>query len=349
ITGTAATGYTVTNSHTPETVDIPFTKIWNDSSDAAGERPANIIVELLKNGAVADSRTLTGTGDSWSGSFTGLPKYEGGMLISYSVKEQTVPENYTMSISGTTITNTYAPGKTSVSVSKVWDDNSNQDGIRPASVTVKLYADGTYTGQYKTLNAGNSWAATFANLDKKSGGVDIVYTVVEDTVPDYTTNITGTAATGYTVTNSHTPEVRDIHVTKIWNDNGNSDGIRPSDVTIVLYADGVITGHTLTLNAGNAWNDSFIGLPKYNAGAEIVYTVGETAVSGYTVAFAGSAAAGFSVVNTHIPPTPPVPPTSDEPHSPKTGSPEEVVSWMTLFSGLAAAYLMLKGRRKREE
>ncbi|MFR5149640.1 MAG: Cna B-type domain-containing protein [Ruminococcus sp.] len=46
----------------------------------------------------------------------------------------------------TTPTNTYAPEETSVSVRKVWDDSSNQDGIRPASVTVQLYADGKANG-----------------------------------------------------------------------------------------------------------------------------------------------------------------------------------------------------------
>ena len=38
------------------------------------------------------------------------------------------------------------------SVTKVWDDNNNQDGIRPAEIKVQLYADGTPVGNETVLN-----------------------------------------------------------------------------------------------------------------------------------------------------------------------------------------------------
>ncbi len=41
-----------------------------------------------------------------------------------------------------TVTNTYTPGVTSISVKKEWNDGNNRDGLRPASITVKLYANG---------------------------------------------------------------------------------------------------------------------------------------------------------------------------------------------------------------
>ncbi|MFR7388396.1 MAG: hypothetical protein ACLUTU_05365 [Blautia faecis] len=51
-----------------------------------------------------------------------------------------MPTGYSLtdtSVDGTvtTLTNTYAPEETSVSVSEGMDDSSNQDGIRPASAT----------------------------------------------------------------------------------------------------------------------------------------------------------------------------------------------------------------------
>ncbi|MFR7388394.1 MAG: Cna B-type domain-containing protein [Blautia faecis] len=66
------------------------------------------------------------------------------------------------------MTNTYAPEETSVSVRKVWDDSSNQDGIRPASVTVQLYADGTASGAPVDLNAANNWSHTLDRTCEES-------------------------------------------------------------------------------------------------------------------------------------------------------------------------------------
>ena len=48
------------------------------------------------------------------------------------------------------------PEETSVSVKKVWNDSNNQDGIRPDSVTVQLYADGKASGAPVDLNAANN-------------------------------------------------------------------------------------------------------------------------------------------------------------------------------------------------
>ena len=57
-------------------------------------------------------------------------KYNHGKQIVYTVTEDTVA-NYSAAIDGTTITNSYKPGKTSVTVTKRWEDNNDQDGKRP--------------------------------------------------------------------------------------------------------------------------------------------------------------------------------------------------------------------------
>lgn len=94
---------------------------------------------------------------------------------------------------------------TSVSVVKVWDDKNNQDGKRPSSVVVTLYADGVSTGKTLTLNADNKFTGTFTDLDKYADGKKIAYTVQEAAVEGYTCTITGNADNGYIITNSHTP------------------------------------------------------------------------------------------------------------------------------------------------
>ena len=50
------------------------------------------------------------------------------------------------------MTNSYTPGKTSVTVTKSWNDADNQDGKRPESIQVQLYADGKAQGEPVVLN-----------------------------------------------------------------------------------------------------------------------------------------------------------------------------------------------------
>ena len=83
------------------------------------------------------------------------------------------------------------------------------------SVKVKLLADGSDVADSEvTLNADNNWTNTWNDIPLKSGGKDITYTVEETSnVPGYKAEVTGDVKTGFTVTNSHTPETIDIR----WN------------------------------------------------------------------------------------------------------------------------------------
>ena len=201
-----------------------------------------------------------------------------------------------------TVTNTYTKTTTDVSVTKVWEDNDNQDGLRTDSVTVELYADNVTTGKTLTLNSTNNWSGKFENLDlKTSTGTTITYTVKETAITGYETTITGSQSTGFTVTNTHTPEKTSIDVTKSWDDNGNQDGIRKNSVTVILVADGVETETTLVLSEDNNWAGSFTDLDKYKEGKEIVYTVKEVAVDGYTSEVVENENGGFTITNTHTP------------------------------------------------
>ena len=111
VTGDAASGFTITNAHVPETVSIPVAKKW-----VGGEGGA-VTVRLLADGAdTGKALTLSATG-GWTGSFDGLPKFEGGKQIAYAVSEDAV-EGYSSEITGDaaggfTVTNTKdgTPGK----------------------------------------------------------------------------------------------------------------------------------------------------------------------------------------------------------------------------------------------
>ena len=295
ITGTQADGYTITNSHTPETVDVPVTKEWEDSDDQDGYRPDKITAILKADGEQIKTVELN-EGNNWTYTWEGLPKYKAvGKEIVYTVDEQPV-EHYDKKIEGNTIINTHVTEKTEVSVEKVWKDENNQDGVRPEKVTVNLLANGEKIDSVE-LSEENEWQYTWTKLDKKSGGKDIEYTVTEETVDKYTTEITGSQKDGYVVTNTHVPETIDIPVEKIWEDNEDNDGKRPKSVTVYLKADGE-TVKTVELNEGNEWKYTWTGMAKYKAGVEIKYTVEEKTVANYDEpVIEGSVEDGFKITN----------------------------------------------------
>ena len=188
---------------------------------------------------------------------------------------------------------------TRIQVTKAWDDKNNQDGIRPGSITVHLYANTVDTAQTAVLSEGNGWTAAFSAPEKDGNGAVISYTVAEEGVDAYTPVVTGTAAAGYLITNTHVPAVRTIQVTKSWSDANDADRERTGKVTVHLYADGVDTSRTVELNAGNGWTAAFENLDVNHAGTPIAYTVVEDAVNGYQTVI-NDAANGYTITNTRI-------------------------------------------------
>lgn len=292
ISGDATKGYTITNSYKTQTVDISGTKVWSDQNNQAGVRPDNITIRLWKNGTEVRSTTISGAKDAatWSYSFTGLPKYENGKEITYTVTEDSVA-GYTTSISGYTITNSYAPNLVTIQGTKTWDDNNNADGLRPNSIVVNLLADGTAVQRQEVKAAADgTWTYSFMNLPSMANGKKITYTVTEDPVPGYTTTING-----YNIINTHRTQKIDIPVTKVW-----ANGASATSVEVELVANGTATGNKLTLSAATNWKGTFTGLAQYAAdGSEITYTVQEN-TKGFNTTIAGSAATGFVITNSAI-------------------------------------------------
>ena len=280
ISGTAATGFTVTNTITGK-VSVPVTKVW------VGPQASSAKVTLFADGVEKDSVTLNAA-NGWAHTFTNLDKYNNGTEIVYTVTEEPIA-NYDSVVTGDAatgfkVTNTNTE-KTSVDVTKTWV------GTPAASVTIKLFADGIEK-ETVTLTAADNWTHTFANLDKYAAdGHEIVYTVDETPVTDYIKAISGDAANGFTITNTITGKVN-IPVTKVW------VGPEASSAKVTLYADGV-EKDSVTLNAANNWVHVFSNLDKYNNGTEIVYTVTEEPIANYDSAITGDVATGFTVTNTN--------------------------------------------------
>ena len=328
-------GYTKTNNtsvtngeiitNKQDVTELSVAKVWDDAENQDGKRPLSLTV-TLNNGSTEVGSVVLSNGNNWTGSISGLPVYDyttGNKLV-YSWSEGTLPDGYSMTKSEdseteygtlTTITNSYTPGKVSVSVKKVWDDAENQDGKRPASVSVEL-KNGNTVIETVELNEANKWTATVSDLDEYAAGNKIVYTWSEVTtgMPEgYELSDSVTEGQVTTLTNSYAPETIGVSVKKAWinadktieaPDGANAvfglfekDGTDPI-ATITL--DGIVDAESGAYESA-AWTASFVNLPRYRAGEEIEYVVKETvSYAGYTVSYASgdSAKDGETITNT---------------------------------------------------
>ncbi|WP_142758325.1 Cna B-type domain-containing protein [Streptococcus acidominimus] len=306
--------FTITNSYTPKEISYQVTKKWADKGNQDGKRPNSITVQLYKSVAGGEpvaviGKTLTLTAadqtnaDKWIGSFTKLPQFEKGQEITYSVREDEATLailaeiGYLAKVEGQEIVNSRSPEMIRLSGSKVWDDANDQDGKRPASI-VLVVKDGQGTEVERitvTPDETGRWSFESKDLPKYAAGKEVSYSVEELVTAEYTASITATD-NKYTITNSYTPKKISIKGSKIWNDANNKDGIRPSSITVHLFANGVDTGKTATVSEATGWNYSFEELDQYQNGQSIQYTVQEDEVSGYTTQIEGTL-----IINSHVP------------------------------------------------
>ncbi len=323
-TGTGMSGGGIANNGTltfgePEPWELKLVKKW--ANDDPKDRPESILVDVKLGDKTLQTVELTKE-NGWKAELANYPdpstlidaktgekipltfiehQVDGYMSHGAVIKEN--EENKTIEVE---IVN---EPPTSVDVEKRWSGDVEAD--RPGSVTINLLADGQQTDKSVELTAENGWKGTFKDLPKyvtvNGKKTEIVYTVVEVEVPGYTSSISGGAAEGYVVTNTkEAPPVTSVPVEKRW--SGDVEADRPGSVTINLLADGKQTDKSLELTAENGWKGTFTDLPKYvtvdGEKTEIVYTVVEVEVPGYTPSMSGSAAEGYVVTNTKDTPPP---------------------------------------------
>ena len=316
------TEYTVTFTNRYEMTSVTVEKVWADGNDQDGLRPKTLDLTLkgLPEGTTAPDPTIAKDGNTWTYTWTGLPKYDStGAEITYKVAEESVPADYTVTLesaktdgvaNGGTITNTHTPETIDIPVEKVW--------VGPAgdAVTVTLYADGNATDKTVTLNANKQWKDEFKDLPVKKAGTKIEYTVVEAGVSGvdaskYKTTIEGDAENGFTITNTNTEKVN-VTVTKKWDDSNDIGGIRPDalDLTLKGLPAGTTAPDPTVTKNGSTWTYTWKDLPKYDTStnAEITYKVAEESVpGGYTVspesAKTDGVASGGTITNKYTPET----------------------------------------------
>ena len=287
-----------------EKISIPVEKRWVDADNKEGLRPSKITVVLTKNGIETKTTLELSAANNWKDKFSKLDKFDSdGALISYGIKEIKVnyyPESDVTgdATTGFVVTNKRTPETINVSGKKTWDDNNNQDGKRPAKITIQLQADGVdVTGKTAELT-GDTVDYSWDNLPKYADGKEIKYTVRE--VGETGGKLEGKDGktydveySGMNVKNSYTSELVDIEGAKNWNDNGNAD-IRPETITINLYANGKFVA-SKTVTKADDWKWKFENQPKYENGQEIEYTITEDKVDGYITA---KGTGKYDVINT---------------------------------------------------
>ena len=316
----------------PIKVSVSVNKKW------IGKAADSVTMHLYADDVDTGKKVVLNEANSWKHTFDNLRGYKAdGTKIKYTVKED-VPQNYESKTEGSqedgyTITNTNTE-KVKIPVEKMWV------GPKQSKVTVRLFADGVEKENVE-LSEANNWKHEFKDLQKyRADGSLINYTVKEDAVVNYDTDIAGNANDGFKIKNTNVEKIK-IPVVKKW------IGKELESVTVNLYADGKKIGEA-KLSKSNGWKHAFENLPKYDekTGEEIKYAIDENEILGYTAKITGDQEKGFEITNTQD--TPKKPKTPKEP--PKTGDDRNAGVYGGLI-GLALVGILgaRRANRRRKE
>ena len=285
------------------TKTYPVKKSWLlDEDDRDGLR-APITVTLTGTVTGTDYKytdSVVLSGNKWDHTFTNVPVFSDGKLISYQVEENEMEikdphtygydtnYNYNYSVdgvSGCEIQNSHVPERIKISGTKTWEDFNDEDGIRPDSITINLIKNGNEEEPFDTREVPVAEDGTasfeFTDLYKFEEGQLINYTIKEVLPEGYTNNTpeSNQNPTNIEVINYHMPKVT-FNVHKDWNDLEDNDGKRPESITVKLLQNGsVVDSITIT---GPEWNGVFEGWDKYDSNKQpYKYTLEEDPVEYY--------------------------------------------------------------------
>ena len=221
--------FTLTNTAEKRT-SVSVAKVWADGGNVDNMRPDSVTAQLYLVDAQGNQVAVPGKSvelsqaNNWAFTWDDLAVSDAdGNEISYTVQEANVPEGYMATVSGGmvdgaysfTLTNTHELKTVDINVSKVWNDQDDVDGLRPASVTAQLCyvnADGQTVpvegAEDKVLDESNGWAAGWTGLTANADGKAIKYTVREAEVPEgYTSAVSGIdngdGTYSFTMVNTH--------------------------------------------------------------------------------------------------------------------------------------------------
>lgn len=176
-----------------------------------------------------------------------------------------------------------------INVETSWDDENDNDGLRPGSVAYTLYANGTEI-RTETLKDGNG---TFERVPAHDpNGVPYTYRL-ESNVSGYT--MTASFRNGkFRVVQTHVPEKADIHIEKQW--EYDNEATRPQTIQIRLFANGQYYGQHVVSERNGRWETVFADLPLYKGRKPVTYTYDEIVPENYVPYYDG-----FLLTNRYYP------------------------------------------------
>lgn len=175
-------------------------------------------------------------------------------------------DNETWSV---TASNTLETG--SLSISKVWADGNDRDGIRPESISFDLHRvdtigdneidevidtvaikpdkDGSWPGytwdELPIWSRDGAGKASYYVTESENSGYNISYENASDTDNEGCT-LSADSKTEILVTNTHETAKMTVSASKIWDDNSNARGLRDSSVSFTLK---------YSLDGGKTWQN----------------------------------------------------------------------------------------------
>ena len=293
---------TVANSF--RTAKLSVSQKWDDDHNRDGKRQAKTVTVSAGqtlNGMPAAFTLAIGKDAGLADEIDNLPVTDAaGNPITYTVAEDAVDgysTSYTLgNVKGKTpvsttlekgdatvsIANAYTPATTSVTATKLWNDQSNSYGDRPEKVQFTLYAQPEGGERYQVLkdesdkavanpvdvkgdSKQNEWTTTWSNLpvyQKGEVGKKIAYTVEETAVAGYTKKEDGLSVT-------NTQDTTSLTATKTWGEDPANIGREVAGVTIALQrsADGsswADLAEQKVDKAGASQQVSWTGLPTHD-------------------------------------------------------------------------------------
>ena len=163
----------------------------------------------------------------------------------------------------------------------IWNDNNNQDEIRPTSLSFSLKDSNGKKYPIKVEEDEenkNIWKYSVKGLPKYSSEKELKYSIKKEKVKGYEINIDG-----YDVECKHEPETVLIEGQIMWDDSANKDQIRPERVTIKLYVDSIFYESRI-VSRDTGWKYSF-KKDKFKEGREIEYSIEEEPIEGYEITY----------------------------------------------------------------